>query len=250
MTNHDIIAHYAPVHISIAHIDLLYADFIRSKLLVYGEIHGAYENASVIYTLVRELGVTRIAIEASPAIKPFIDAAIRGEYDFSLIDSDVFEASVVSLEVAKTLATLVREKIIDEITYIDTYFDGLTEETDDSRSTSPRGREQAMAHNVILLDSTKPTLCLMGRWHTEPEPVLFESAWHTSTLYRIRQIKPNAISIRMRYREGRIYNAGQMIELPFDAEIGTDYQIVQKSKINFELQVPAAHEIELEKYTE
>lgn len=144
MTNYDIISQFIPKLIDIHDVNQLQQAIQCSNLLVYGEIHGIQENADIIYTLTHKLNIKRIAIENSPSIKNFITAASKGEYDFSLINPDVFDLSILSLKVAKTLATLLAEGIVDEILYVDTFFDNLDPSLLDD-SDSPQKREQLIA---------------------------------------------------------------------------------------------------------
>ena len=61
---------------------------------------------------------------------------------------------------------------------------------------------------------------------------------HKSALYRLRKTKPNVPFIRNVYRQGQLFNDGKIIELP-------NYEIVQKTDIDFELHVPEATKISL-----
>lgn len=144
---------------------------IQTQLfLVYGEIHGIKENADIIYTLVRHLEIKKIAIENSPNIAEFIQSIGRSEYDFSLIDPDTFDSSILSLEVAKTLGVLHQEGQLEQINYVDTYFDNLNPSKMD-HPASPQLREQLLADYILQLDRQTTTLCLLGQWHTQPAAV-------------------------------------------------------------------------------
>lgn len=244
MTNTDIISSFTPHFLDIQGVVQLQQAIQLSNLLIYGEIHGVKENADVIYTLVRELNIQRIAIENSPSVKGFIDAASRGVYDFSRIDSDTFDSSVLSLEVAKALAVLLEEGVVDEIVYVDTFFDDLEPPMLD-HPDSPQKREQILAENILRLDIATPTLCLMGQWHTQPEPVQLDDIVHNSALYRIRQAKQSVPFVHVIYRERHVYNDGQTLELPTKQNLPKHYKISQSSALDFELCVPYAHPIVL-----
>lgn len=154
-------------------------------MLIYGEIHGVVENAYAIYTLIHNLGIKHVAIENSTSIKEFIDTASKGIYDFNLIDSATFDTSILSIELAKTLAVLKAEGAISTISYIDNYFDNL-EQNSRNVSSSPQERERLLAQNILSLDKEELTICLLGQWHTRPDLVSAGGVMHKSALYRIR----------------------------------------------------------------
>ena len=240
MTNTDIISQFVPKSIDIKGMNQLLQAIRSSNLLVYGEIHGIQENADVIYTLAHKLDIKRIAIENSPSIKEFIDTASRGIYDFSLIDPDTFDSSILSLEVAKTLATLLAEGVIDEIIYIDTFFDNLDPSSLD-HPDSPQKREQTLAENILRLDvSASRTLCLLGQWHTQADPAQLDTTTHKSALYRIRQIRQNTPFAHMIYREGQVRNDGRILSLPERTDVSHDYEIRALSGLDFDMHIPQA----------
>lgn len=243
MTNTDIISRFFPKIIDLQGTNLLQQALQSFHILVYGEIHGIQENADVIYTLAHKLKINRIAIENSPSVKNFIDTAYEGVYDFSLLDPDTFDSSILSLEVAKTLVTLLKEGTIEEIVYIDTFFDNLDPSTLD-HPTSPQKREEVLAENILNIDSSTGcnTLCLLGQWHTQPNPVKLNKAKaiHMSALYRIRQVKQNTPFVHMIYREGQAYNDGTILDLPKRLDVSNHYKIHKLSHLDFDIHVPYA----------
>lgn len=241
MTNIDIISRFIPKSIDIKGMNQLLQAIQSSNLLVYGEIHGIQENANTIYTLAHELDIRRIAIENSPLIKDFIDAAKKGIYDFSLIDPDTFDSSILSLEVAKTLATLLAEGTIDEIIYIDTFFDDLDPSSLD-HPDSPQKREQTLAERILRLDtSASRTLCLLGQWHTQTDPIQLDNhTTHKSALYRIRQTRENVPFVHMIYRQGQARNDGRTLNIPKRIDVSHDYEIRALSNLDFDIHVPQA----------
>lgn len=251
MTKVDIISDYSPILLDIENIHTLKQAIEPTHLLVYGEIHGIRENAAVIYTICRKLNIRRVAIEASPTVKDFIQAASDENYDFSMVDDDIFDSSILSLEVAKTLATLLRSGNVEEIVYIDTYFDTVQKHELD-HPDSPQKREQALADNILSLDRTKRTLCLMGQWHTQPKPVTLiqepdnSKFVHYSALHRIRQIEPDTPFVYCMYGKGQAYNDGRVLDLPVQPSISDNYTIVKISDTDYALHVPEAHRIVLE----
>ena len=125
MNNHDIIKTFLPKQLDIKHLDLLLPALQKSNLIVHGEIHGIKENANIVYTLVKKTCIQRLAIEASPTVFDFINSVKINSYDFSLVDEDLFDLSVLSLEMIKTIAILLQQNQLKELVFIDTFFDNL-----------------------------------------------------------------------------------------------------------------------------
>ena len=243
MNNHDIIKTFLPKQLDIKHLDLLLPALQKSNLIVHGEIHGIKENANIIYTLVIKLGVKRLAIEASPAASNFINSVKTGSCDFSLVDEDLFDLSVLSLEMIKTIAIILQQNQLKELVFIDTFFDNLDEDT--IIPPSPQEREEQLAKNILGIDDSLLTLCIMGQWHTRPEVVKNGETQHKSALYHLRKVKPNIPFIHNVYRQGQLFNDGKIIELPKNPSVPPYYEIVQKTDINFELHIPKATKISL-----
>lgn len=243
MNIYEIIKTFLPKQLDIKHRDLLQFALQKSNLIVYGEIHGIKENADIIYTLVRKLDIQQLAIEASPAVLNFINSVKTGSYDFSLIDEDLFDSSILSLEVIKTIAILLQQNQLKELVFIDTFFDNLDE--DAVIPPSPQEREEQLAKNILGIDDSLPTLCIMGQWHTQPKVVTDGEIRHESALYRLRKTKPNVPFIHNIYRQGQLFNDGKIIELPDNLAVSSYYEIVQKTDIDFDLHVPRATRISL-----
>ena len=245
MNNHDIIKTFLPKQLDIKHLDLLLPALQKSNLIVHGEIHGIKENANIIYTLVIKLGVKRLAIEASPAASNFINSVKTGSCDFSLVDEDLFDLSVLSLEMIKTIAILLQQNQLKELVFIDTFFDNLDENI--TVPPSPQEREEQLAKNILGIDDSLLTLCIMGQWHTRPEVVKNGETQHKSALYHLRKVKPNIPFIHNVYRQGQLFNDGKIIELPKNPSIPSYYEIIQKTDIDFDLHTPKATKISLHK---
>ena len=243
MNNHDIIKTFLPKQLDIRRLSSLQSTLRKSSIIVYGEIHGIKENADIIYTLVKKLGVKRLAIEASPAVSNFINSVKTGSCDFSLVDEDLFDLSVLSLEMIKTIAILLQQNQLKELVFIDTFFDNLDE--DAIIPPNPQEREEQLAKNILGIDGSLPTLCIMGQWHTQPKVVTNGETRHESALYRLRKTKPNVPFIHNVYRQGQLFNDGKIIELPKNPSIPPYYEIVQKTDIDFELHIPKATKISL-----
>ena len=234
---------FLPKQLDIKRLELLQPALQKSNLIVYGEIHGIKENSDVVYTLVNKLGVKRLAIEASPTVLNFINSVKTGSYDFSLIDEDLFDLSILSLEMIKTIAILLQQNQLKELVFIDTFFDNLDE--DAIIPPSPQEREEQLAKNILGIDGSLPTLCIMGQWHTQPKVVTDGETRHESALYRLRKTKPNVPFIHNIYRQGQLFNDGKIIELPDNPAVSSCYEIVQKTDIDFDLHVPRATRISL-----
>ena len=243
MNNHDIIKTFLPKQLGIRQLSSLQSTLRKSKIIVHGEIHGIKENADVIYTLVKKLGVKRLAIEASPAVSNFINSVKTGSCDFSLVDEDLFNLSVLSLEMIKTIAILLQQNQLKELIFIDTFFDNLDENI--IVPPSPQEREKQLTENILSIDDSLLTLCIMGQWHTQPEVIENGETQHNSALYRLRKIKPNVPFIHNVYRQGQLFNDGKIIELPENPSVPPYYEIVQKTDIDFELHTPEATKISL-----
>ena len=245
MNNHDIIKTFLPKQLDIRQLNSLQSTLRKSNIIVYGEIHGIKENANIVYTLVKKLDIQRLAIEASPAASNFINSVKTGSCDFSLVDEDLFDLSVLSLEMIKTIAILLRQNQLKELVFIDTFFDNLDE--DAIIPPSPQEREGQLAKNILGIDGSLPTLCIMGQWHTQPKVIKNGETRHESALYRLRKIKPNVPFIHNVYRQGQLFNDGKIIELPKNLSAPPYYEIVRKTDIDFELHIPKATKISLYK---
>ena len=243
MNNHKIITTFLPKQIGIRNLDIVLPVLQKSNLIVYGEIHGIKENANIVYTLVKKTCIQRLAIEASPTVFDFINSVKINSYDFSLVDEDLFDLSVLSLEMIKTIAILLQQNQLKELVFIDTFFDNLDE--DAIMSASPQEREKQLTENILSIDDSLPTLCIMGQWHTQPKVITDGETRHESALYRLRKTKPNVPFIHNVYRQGQLFNDGKIIELPKNPSIPPYYEIVQKTDIDFELHIPKATKISL-----
>ena len=243
MNNHYIIKTFLPKQLDIKRLELPQPALQKSNIIVYGEIHGIKENADIIYTLVIKLGVKRLAIKASPTVLNFINSVKTGSCDFSLVDEDLFDLSVLSLEMIKTIAILLQQNQLKELVFIDTFFDNLDE--DAIIPPSPQEREEQLAKNILGIDGSLPTLCIMGQWHTQPKVIKNGEMQHKSALYRLRKVKPNVPFIHNVYRQGQLFNDGKIIELPDNPAVSSCYEIVQKTDIDFELHIPKATKISL-----
>ncbi len=215
MNNHKIITTFLPKQIDIRNLDIVLPVLQKSNLIVHGEIHGIKENADIIYNLVKKLDIQRLAIEASPTVFDFINS----------------------------YAILPQQNQLKELVFIDTFFDNLDE--DAIIPPSPQEREEQLAKNILGIDGSLPTLCIMGQWHTQPKVITDGGTRHKSALYRLREVKPNVPFIHNIYRQGELFNDGRFIKLPYNPAVSSCYEIVQKTDIDFDLHVPEATKISL-----
>ena len=243
MNNHDIIKTFLPKQLYIKQLSSLRPALRKSNIIVYGEIHGIKENADIVYTLVKKTCIQRLAVEASPTVLDFINSVKANSYDFSLVDEDLFDSSILSLEMIKTIAILLQQNQLKALVFIDTFFDDLDE--DAILPPSPQEREEQLAKNILGIDDSLSTLCIMGQWHTQPKVATDGGIRHESALYRLRKTKPNVPFIHNIYQQGQLFNDGKIIELPDNPAVSSCYEIVQKTDIDFDLYVPKATKISL-----
>lgn len=207
-----------------------------NNLIVYSEVHGARENANVVYTLSKTFGVRCLALEYSNSIEVFIRTAVKGTLDFSLLDLEMFDRSILSVEMLKVIVTLLQSKMINSIKYLDESFDYTEQELKDFEAED---REKIIADNILALNEATPTLCILGNWHTRTR----KTKDHTSALLRVRSLKKDTLLINNVYRMGVIRNVGSNIKLPIKNDLPPNYAIQRRSKLNFDLIIPIAHPI-------
>ena len=167
---------HTPQTLLIQSLDLLPA----SRLYLCGEIHGARQNADAVWTLCYSLGIKQLALEYSASVDVFVQRAVRGDVDISLLNPAMFDSSVLSIEMLKTVVELLRTGAIDQVAYIDETFDYTIDQW--RQITDPDWREVAMVHNIIQLNLSRSTLCAMGSWRTRPH----KTSRRVSALYRVR----------------------------------------------------------------
>lgn len=206
------------------------------EFLVYGEVHGAIENAHVVYTLCHKLSIDTLAVEYSRSVDGFIRSAVNGNLDLTGLDQAMFDSSILSLEMLKTIIELLRNGAVKQIRYIDPTFD-YTEEK--SLTLTSADRESAIADAILELKGKERTLCILGNWHTRR----IKTGAHISALMRVRQILPDTVSICTKYRQGSVCNDGKIIELPLKNHIPERYVVAPVSDRDYDLSVPIAHPI-------
>ena len=138
--------------------------------------------------------------------------------------------------------------MIDEVVYVDTFFDNLEPSSFDHHN-SPEKREKLLAENILnLAVSQNQTLCLLGQWHTQTSPIqLDDNTLHRSALYRIRQTEERIPFVHMIYHQGQARNDGRILNLPERTDIQSRYQVTLLSDLDFDIHVPQAHPTRLAK---
>lgn len=188
--------------------------------------------------LCQHLSIEQLAIEYSHSIDKFIQNSVRGSIDFSLLNTEMFDTSILSIEMLKTIVELLRLGIVHRIIYIDETFDYTEEQW--RKITDPDWREIVMAREIRKIDVSRRTFCMTGSWHAQPR----RTAKHTSALCRVRESNPETVLIQNVYRSGEFRNSGKLIKLPSRNDLPNNYEIIQKTKRNFALVVPEARAIE------
>ena len=103
-----------------------------------------------------------------------------------------------------------------------------------------KNEEEQLAKNILGIDGSLPTLCIMGQWHTQPKVVKDGETRHESALYRLRKTKPNVPFIHNVYRQGQLFNDGKIIELPKNPSIPPYYEMSRKLILISNLHLPEA----------
>lgn len=210
-------------------------DLIASKLLICGEVHGVRQNCDVLYSLCKHYEIRTLAIEASSAeVASFLDSATSLHPDFSLINRGLFAGGMLSVEMAKTIALMIKQGDIDRVDY-------LTDSSSDQQD-----REQMLADRILALPRDSLTVCVMGNWHTEPCQVQDDDSVHTSALIRVRQAVP-VVYVEYKYQSGTLYNFGTGLAT-FDQAptVQHEYNLVRSKPVNYQIIIPRAHAIYFE----
>lgn len=224
---------HTPQTLLIQSLDLL----PTSQLYLCGEVHGARQNADAVWTLCYSLGIKQLALEYSASVDVFVQRAVRGDVDISLLNPAMFDSSVLSIEMLKTVVELLRTGAIDRVAYIDETFNYTIDQW--QQIADPDWREVVMARAIGRLDLSQPTLCVMGNWHTRPR----KTSRHISALRRVREAIPEAVLIQNVYRSGTVCNVGETITLTPRLDLSEQYTVIQRTKRDFDLVVPLAQEI-------
>lgn len=237
---------YTPEELEIGGVvKSLRENFKKTKLLICGESHGVQENANIAFTLVKMLGIERLAIERSASnFKAFVDSAIRGQPNFLLPQVlPSLQASMLSVEMLKTIFILACQGAVKEIAYID-----LDSSDPAVNHASPekymRIREAEIANNIMHLSAQVPTMVILGSYHTRLQT---DDVVGKSSLQMVRE-KTEATYLRYDYLSGEQYNAGRLLHFQTKLHSNEDmklkqYKVHKLQENNYTIEIPVAHRI-------
>jgi hypothetical protein len=90
--------------------------------ILLGEIHGIRENADVVYSLVKRLGIDTLAIEQlARYTRPLISSALDGALQLGTFDVRRFVGGMLSVEALKAIICLLGEDRDLEIAFIEVF---------------------------------------------------------------------------------------------------------------------------------
>jgi hypothetical protein len=164
----------------------------ESGFLLLGEVHGVRENPLIIAGLLREFGLTSLALEWPVGLAPVVSAFLAGEglADHPLLWADDGRITAGHLAVLRELAAAGPLEL--------TLIDGLM---DAGRSWSQR--DEAMARRVLAAPAAIPgTLVVAGNAHTPVQPTALGVPLGAVLASR----RPGVREIRIDYRGGGYYN--------------------------------------------
>jgi hypothetical protein len=220
--------------------------FKKTNLLLCGESHGVRENADIVYTLTKALGVEELAIErCASSFAAFVQSAVAGEPNFLLpYVLPSLQASVLSLEMLKTIVVLLKEGAIKHVAYVD--LDSLNNPAlkNIDAENYMRVREDEIAKNIINLSTGFPTMVILGNYHTRYHS---DKKTGKSALQKVRQ-KRNATYLRYEYLSGNQYNAGRLLNFEYKLTGSKNYQqagyrVLKFREDDFVIEIPKAHRI-------
>lgn len=224
---------------------MLQKHFDATHLLLCGESHGVRENADIVYTLCRRLGVRQICIERSRStFKPFIESALKGRPDFLLpYVLPSLQASMLSIEMLKVIVVLIQEGKISNVEFVDIDSTSRPQVKDLSVNEYMKERERTIAQNIISVEGSVPTLAVLGNYHTRSN---VDEVSGESSLSIVRKVR-KVTYLEYSYLSGGQYNAGRLLSFP-DIRKGrkiSSFRIVQSQKDydDFVLEIPRAHRI-------
>lgn len=190
-----------------------------ARYIFLGEVHGATQNCDVVYSLITHYGIKNIAIELPSNLKDFINSCIQNKPDFTSINNLIFTASVLSVEMAKTIALLANEGRINTIHYTDS----------DS--------EEGMAKNILSINEPGPILIQTGNWHSATH--VMDGGKHTSSYFLVKESGASVVNIEIKYLSGAIYNDGRIVEFESSSP-SKQYALKKLNNTDYELTLPVA----------
>ncbi len=169
------------------------------KLFILGEMHGAKENADVIYTLFKKFGFRQLALEWEPELKDVAEQYVEsGELNFSAIKNS--PDGRITAGHFTLLKKLKSEGMLDKLICFDGGSDG----------TGWNARDTAMAKNILGNLSDMPTLVVAGNLHAKTEPIIFDdkSTEQHPMGENLKKEIPNVATGRIEYLAGQYHNFG------------------------------------------
>ncbi len=164
----------------------------ESGFLLLGEVHGVRENPLIIAALLREFGLTSLALEWLGGLAPVVSAFLAGEglADHPLLWADDGRITAGHLAVLRELAAAGPLEL--------TLIDGLMD-----AGWSWSQRDEAMARRVLAAPAAaRGTLVVAGNAHTPVQPAALGVPLGAVLASR----RPGVREIRIDYRGGGYYN--------------------------------------------
>jgi|GEM_PF-1355085 len=170
-----------------------------NKFFILGEMHGAEENAAVIYTLFKQFGFRQLDLEWDINLQQAVDRFLNsGELDFEAMnDSPDGRITANHFVLMRKLRS---EGLLEKVVC----FDG------NAVGFGWNARDAAMERNIMNAHAGLPTLVVAGSLHTKVEPVLFEGESEEKHPMGelVRRTIPDVASGKIEYHGGQFHNYG------------------------------------------
>lgn len=226
-------------------LSYLKQDISKTNLLIYGEIHGVAENARLVFSLIKKLKVKQLGVECDSETAETIIKIAEEDIDIEKINSDIFDSSIVSIEMLKTIVIAIKLGYLEKIIPLDTFYDKKQMELNNMSSEE---RERMLTENILRIKLTSKTMCIMGAWHTKDSIVHNtegnDTSIHTSSYLRVRQNIPSVTVLEVNYNSGTLYNCGEYIHIP-ETNISIDAGLKRVKPFVYEMRLSEARPIEV-----
>ena len=215
-----------------ASLDALRRAVEARGIVLVGEMHGAVQNADMLYTLCRKLGIGRVALEYPRELQATVDSWLGGEaLNFDSIES--YPDGRITAEQFAVLRQLKEEGILEEVICMDAADDGTEVELE-------RDRDEAMATNLLnsMNENKKPILAMAGNYHADTvthEDSDAPNGIHEPFGYRLGQQIGEVPNVTLEYRSGSYHNYGPHdfdpvsipeADAPLISRVGQNYNVV------------------------
>jgi hypothetical protein len=194
----------------------LISELDKVKLFLLGEIHGAKENADVIYTLFKKFGFRKLALEWSKKLQKQVDEFLKtGDLDFEAIKNSP-DGRITAGHFA-LFKKLKEEGLLESVLCF----------IQERGSSDWDVNDANMAKNILPIISGDFTLVAAGNKHTETMPITFENdeTEHHPMGENIKKLIPSVPSGRIEYQKGQHHNFG-----PKDFWINPDVPELSKAR--------------------